>query len=227
MKIKQGIKIIVDTGMFVLLTLLMGEHLLPGKIHEWIGVFVFAQFVLHTVLNFKWYKNLFKGRYTVFRIVDTVVTLSLLVAMLLCIISAIPISTTVFAFIKLNQAHFGRTLHLITTAWIYMLSAVHLGLHWQRFVVIGKKVRLPFNAKRAVKWVIRICIFSLCIYGISVWINRAFYEELFLLTEFKYFDYSKTVMEYFWETITMAIAAASIAYYLRKIAVWLKRKNNK
>jgi hypothetical protein len=227
MKIKQGIKIIVDTGMFALLTLLMGEHLLPGKIHEWLGASVFALFVLHTVLNFKWYKNLFKGRYTAFRIAYTVITLLLLVVMLLCIISAVFISTTVFAFIKLNQAYFGRTLHLTTTAWVYMLSAVHIGLHWQRFMIIGKKVKLTSNTKRAIKWVICICIFSLCFYGVSVWINRAFYEELLFLTEFKYFDYNKTVIEYSWETITMAIAVATVTYYLRKIALWSKRKNNK
>lgn len=57
----------------------------------------------------------------------------------------------------------------------------------------------------------------LAAYGVYVFIGRAFYEELFYLTEFKFFDTDKSSVLYFFETVAMSSAFASIAYYGRKL----------
>ena len=44
-------------------------------------------FISHNILNVKWYRNLFKGKYSGFRILQTVVNLALLLCMLSLMIS--------------------------------------------------------------------------------------------------------------------------------------------
>ena len=52
----------VDVAMYVLFLLLMGQCVLRGAVHEWLGIAVGVLFILHNALNYKWYKALFKGR---------------------------------------------------------------------------------------------------------------------------------------------------------------------
>ena len=60
-------KIIVDLGMTVLLMLLMAFELIGRTAHEWIGAGMFVLFILHHILNLKWSKNLFHGKYSAYR----------------------------------------------------------------------------------------------------------------------------------------------------------------
>lgn len=226
MKTKRIVKIVVDLSMFVLLSLLMGEHLISCAAHEWIGIAVFTLFIAHTALNYKWYAVLFKGKYTAKRIVQTLINFLLLIAMLLCVVSSLFVSGKVFAFLNLNNANFGRTLHLIITAWVYILSAVHLGLHWNGFVAIGKKLGITPVVKTVILCIMRTAVIGICAYGLYVFIDRAFYEELFLLTEFKSY-YEKTAFLYFLETTAMAVTFTSATYYLNKLIVYIKKSHKK
>lgn len=65
MKPIKIIKIIVDVLMYVLFLLLMGQHLASGALHEWLGAGLFVCFIVHNVLNYKWYKASFthQGEY--------------------------------------------------------------------------------------------------------------------------------------------------------------------
>lgn len=65
----------------------------------------------------------------------------------------------------------------------------------------------------------------LAAFGVTVFIGRAFYEELFYLTEFKFFDTDKSAVLYFFETIAMSFPFAFIAYYGRKLLQMKKNKN--
>ena len=223
MRIKQIIKIIVDAAMFVLFLLLMEEHLIPDGTHEWLGISLFVLFIAHNVLNYKWYKVLFKGRYNAVRIVQTMVNALLMIAMICCIASSIMISGTVFAWMGLRGAEAGRQLHMITTSWSFVLMSVHLGLHFAQFVAMGRKVKLPEVAKVVIKWALRVIFLGIGIYGIIVFVQRSFYEELFLLTMFKNFDYEKNAFVYMLETLSMSIIFISIAYYAKKLGLTIKK----
>ena len=71
MKPKQILKIITDIAMTVILLLLMAYSLVGEAAHEWLGIGMFVLFILHHVLNAKWSKSLFKGKYTSYRIMQT------------------------------------------------------------------------------------------------------------------------------------------------------------
>ena len=63
MRCRRTVKIIIDIVMYLIFVALMQEHLWDG-LHEWLGITLFALFIAHTILNFRWYQSLFKGKYT-------------------------------------------------------------------------------------------------------------------------------------------------------------------
>ncbi len=224
--VKKIIKIAVDAVMFVLFLLLMEYHLLPSVAHEWLGISVFILFIAHNALNYKWYAVLFKGKYTAMRIIQTVVNFLLWVAIIDCIVSSILISSTVFAWMNVSGAMTGRTIHLIATSWTFILMSIHLGLHWAVFVGMTKRIKMPELAATIIKWILRVVVLAVGIYGIVVFVQRAFYEELFLLTEFKQFNYDISAFAYLLQTMAMFATFVSASYYLKKLGLFIKKRRN-
>lgn len=217
---KKIIKIAVDVAMFVLFLLLMEYHLLPDVTHEWLGISVFVLFVVHNALNYKWYAVMFKGKHSVMRIIQTVLNFLLVITMLLCMISALFVSRELFAGLNLQAGMFGRTLHMKASAWTFILMSVHLGLHFGMFVGLAKRFNLTFLFRRIMKWVLRIAVLAVSVYGIVVFAQRGFYEELFVAEVFRGNFDEKTALvafTFFLQTAAMSVTFASIAYYAKKL----------
>lgn len=226
---KKIIKITVDAAMFVLFLLLTEYHLLPDAAHEWLGISVFVAFVAHNALNYKWYAVLFKGKYSAMRIIQTVLNFLLMITMLLCMISALFVSREVFAGLNLQAGMFGRTLHMKASAWTFILMSVHLGLHFGMFVGMTKRFHLPALFKMIMKWVLRLVVLAIAVYGIVVFVQRGFYEELFVAEVFRGSFDEKTALvafTFFLQTAAMSITFVSIAYYAKKLGLFIK-KNRK
>ena len=88
MKYKQVVKLIIDIAMYLIFVALMQEHLWDG-LHEWLGIALFTLFIVHTILNFRWYQSLFKGKYTPTRTTSAVINIALFAAMLCCMVSSV------------------------------------------------------------------------------------------------------------------------------------------
>ena len=72
---KAMIKMLIDIGMTVLLFFSMSFQFMEQMNHEIFGTVLFATFILHHILNWRWYINLGKGKYTGTRILTTVIDL--------------------------------------------------------------------------------------------------------------------------------------------------------
>ena len=213
-----SVKIAVDVAMAVLFLLLMGYHLFENFQHEWIGASVFVLFIAHNVLNWRWYKNLFKGRYNTARILQTTVNFQLWVVMLCNIASAFMLSRDVFHFLGLMNGSVGRRLHMVSTVWTFLLLSVHLGLHWQMFIGIAKKIVKPNRTAAVIlKWIFRIIAFALCCYGSVVFAQREIYNEMFLLVEFKFMDFDEPKWKFFIDYFALMSLFVCIGYYLKKM----------
>ncbi|MFR9189361.1 MAG: hypothetical protein ACLVL7_03230 [Anaerotruncus massiliensis (ex Togo et al. 2019)] len=96
MKLRQMIKMAVDLLMTALLFPLMAFHLTGRAAHEWIGAGMFLLFLLHSLLNRRWYAGLRRGRYTSLRVLQTAVNLLVLLSMLVQMASGVLLSGTRF-----------------------------------------------------------------------------------------------------------------------------------
>lgn len=70
MKPKQIVKVCVDAAMTLGLLFLMGFHLWGDTAHEWVGAGIFVLFILHHILNRRWWVGICKGRYTAVRMLS-------------------------------------------------------------------------------------------------------------------------------------------------------------
>ena len=218
MKSNVIIKRSVDTAMYILFLLLMGQCVLRGTVHEWLGIATGILFLAHNALNNKWYRTLLKGKYNAMRMVQLIVNVLLLSDMIICMVSVILVSQHIFAIGSGSAIEFGRHLHLVATAWAFILMSIHLGLHWSIFSAGLKKIQADGKVKKGIHIICCVLVAALCAYGLYQFIDRRFWEELFHLIDYqKEYDYSKSLFTYFAESAVLSALFITIAYYAKKL----------
>lgn len=216
MKLKMKIKIGIDSLMTALLLLLMAYQVAGEELHEWFGAAMLVLFLVHNILNIKWYKNLFKGKYNPVRILGTILNFTVLAAILSLGYSGIVMSRHLFAFLPINSGMaLARVIHLAGSYWSFVLMGLHLGLHWGmilglfRKVTGGKKQPVPV-------WLLRIVAFAVAGYGAYCFIKSDIFSYMFLKTEFVFFDFEKNAFSVFSEYIAMMELWIFVGYYIAK-----------
>lgn len=191
MQRKQMWKIIIDILMTVLLLLLMAYSMVGEKAHEWLGIGMFALFILHHVMNHAWSRNLLKGKYTPFRILQTVLVVLVLASMLGSMVSGIILSRYALSFLPINGGQsWARTAHMLSAYWGFVFISLHLGLHWN--IMIGMVKRLFHKPSPIRSWFARAVplIFFLFDYiavmGLFVFIGYCLSGKWFLRKLFTY-----------------------------------------
>lgn len=232
MKANIVLKRSIDAVMYILFLILMGQCVLRGAVHEWLGIAVGVLFVLHNVLNYKWYQALFKGKYTVLRSIQTAVNFLLILAVLGCAVSGILISQHIFSVNSGSAIELGRHLHLVVTAWAFVLMSVHLGMHWSLFTAIGKKFHASEGARRILRIICCVSVGALCLYGLYQFVDRRFWEELFHIIDYqKEYDYSGSLSAYFVGTSALSVPFIAAVHYGKKLLIGIshreKSKNDK
>lgn len=127
---KRKLKIVIDVVMYAIFVYLMSYCAGRGLfLHGTAGCTLFALFVVHHLLNIRWYGGLKKGRYTLARIFFAAVDLLLLAAMAGMAASSVMMSGDIFRFSPFMTTNFARTLHAFSTSWGFVLMLFHVGLH--------------------------------------------------------------------------------------------------
>lgn len=214
MKPNQILKITIDIAMTVLFLVLMAYHITGNSLHEWLGIVLCLLFIIHHFLNRKWYRGLFRGKYTASRVFMVTINFLLFVAMVSMMVSGILLSCEVFGFLNLRAGMFGRRLHMVSTAWGFCLMAAHVGLHLGMVVGMAKKILV--NGKWA-GFVARGIVVLLAGYGIYAFISRQIGERMLLLMEYAFFDYGEPAVFFFADYVSILILFAALAYYLAKL----------
>lgn len=69
---KKVIRNIINIAMPIIMITLMAYQLIGKAYHEYAGTALFIVFIIHNILNIKWYGKLFRGNYIPYRILETV-----------------------------------------------------------------------------------------------------------------------------------------------------------
>lgn len=222
MKPKMNIKIGIDFLMTVLLLLLMAYQVAGEELHEWFGAVMLVLFIIHNMLNIKWYKNLFHGKYKPVRILGTILDFAVFAAILSLGYSGIVMSRHLFAFLPINSGMAAaRAMHLAGSYWGFVLMSLHLGLHWSRILGMFRKSiggkKLP-----ALVWILRLFGLAIAGYGAYCFIKADIFSYMFLQNEFAFFDFEKSAVAVFSEYTAMMglwiFAGYSIAKGLGKLS---------
>ena len=213
-------RIILDIVMTCLFIVLMGYYVTDNTVHEVLGTITFLLFIIHNILNIKWYKNIFKGKHNFQRIFHIIINLLLFIAMIGMMISGIMISSDVFDFLNIKTTMIGRNLHMISTAWGFILIAIHVGFH-----ITGIMNKLNTKMKNStLEYVYYFIIVLLIGFGIYSFISLRLWEEMFLLTHFKFFDYEQSTIMFYLKYVGLLIAIALVIYFILN---FIKKQTNK
>lgn len=220
MKKQQFFRMAVDLAMTVILLLLMGYSRVGEAAHEWLGVGMLVLFVLHHILNRKWILRLFKGRYSPYRVLQTLLVCLILASMVGSAWTGIKLSGHVFTFLgpqtNLMEA---RELHMRFGYWNFVLLSLHLGLHWIMIVTIVSG-RLP---KRAwLRWLARLLGLAIAVYGVHALIAREVKDYLFGTIGFGFFDQREPLIWFLLDYLAIMGLFVWIGHYL---SVILKKIN--
>ncbi|MGM9970154.1 MAG: DUF4405 domain-containing protein [Anaeroplasma sp.] len=204
---------IIDIAMTIFFIILMGYFATGNKIHEILGTITFILFIIHNILNIKWYKSIVKGKHNFQRTFHIIINLLLLIAMIGMIISGIMISSTVFSFLNIQTTMFGRRLHMASTSWGFVLMAIHVGLHLNSMMSkINKKMKN--STFEYVYYFMQVVLMGLGLYS---FISLKLWEDMFLLNDFKFYDYNQNTIIFYLKYIGAILFIELVIYFIFKI----------
>ncbi len=207
----------IDIFMSLFLILAMLYMHLGEYIHEWVGVLLFLLFFIHHVLNKYWFKTVLSKKQSMKLRIRSFINCLLCLLLILTLISGVGMSYYLFPFMNIpTLTSLFREIHLACGYWIFVLSAIHLGLHLDIFV---RRVKNKVNDKR-VKGTLIVLTGCICLYGMYLFIKNRICLYMFLIHKFVYFDYRQTLLSIFSEYTLIFISIAIVTYFVvRKIEI--------
>ncbi|MDR1618931.1 MAG: DUF4405 domain-containing protein [Treponema sp.] len=217
-------RLTLDLAFTVLLLCALMYRATGDAAHEWIGVAVFVVCIAHNALNWKWYKNIFKGAYNLRRSVLTVVNVLLVFAFITLIITGLLHSRTVLAFLHLPGDMLVRQMHTTAAYWCLPLIGVHLGLNWKIILSAFRKMAKINGENRTRKIILRIIAFAVAAFGVWSSFDRDMFSKLFLGFSFDYWPEERPAVLFFSVNLSIMGIYVFVTYYALALLERRKQK---
>ena len=215
MKHKTILRTVVDIGMIVMLLFLMTYELIGEAAHEWLGIGMFVLFIIHHILNRKWSRCVFKGKYTLFRIWQTVLVIGILLTMAGSMYSGVILSKYVILFLSIKGGSaFAREIHMVSAYCGFVLMSLHLGIHWG--MMMGMARRIVKELPVAGRWMIRGIAALVAGYGVYAFIRRQIGHYMFLQNQYVFFDFEEPLIFFLADYIAVIDLFVWVSYYFSK-----------
>ena len=210
------IKRIVDMVLTVLLLFLMAFQVTGDVLHEWLGIGMTVTLILHHILNRKWYKAVFKGKYSPYRIVMTAVNTLMLAAITLTALSGMSMSGHAVPFMYgLINVMTARKLHLAMSYWLFILMGVHIGLH-----IKAMTAKMPDKGKI----VFKVILTGVSGVGLWLFLKSGIVNYITFRTHFAFLDYTTAKWLIILQNLAMLLFFVLIGYVLSEVT---QRGSNK
>jgi len=223
---KKIVRHLTDLSMTIFLVGLMAYSITGQEVHEWMGVTVLTLFVLHHLLNIKWFRALGQGRYTLSRMIQSVLVILLTISVAAQIISGLSMSRHALPFLDIPiSTSIARLIHLSCGYWSFLLMSLHLGFHWGIFLGLGQKLLGGHSLPRIGQIALCVIVGAAALYGVVCFVQQNIADYLFLRTEFVFFDYEKSPLLVLGELAAMMALWVLFGYLLQRISARRKPYN--
>ena len=175
-------RLALDIIMSFLLAVQMLYLLVGEAYHEWAGLALSVLFTVHNMLNRRWYKVLFKGRYPKRRILSAAINSACALSVIALAVSGISMARHSMAA-HLMPIGAARILHMLAAYWGFMFMSVHAGLHMA--AALRKMIGRCYG---------KIAIAIISIIGIWAFLKERLICYMFLIEEFVFFDFSTPLL---------------------------------
>lgn len=210
---KQRLKLLVDVLMTIALLLLMAYELIGQTTHEVIGTAMFLLFLFHHALNWSWSRSLLKGRYTPFRVAQTLLVGLILLWMVSQMVSGVLLSRHLYPFLPSVGGTFAaRSLHMLGAYWCFVLMSLHLGLHWSVMMAAVKRRTGPGSLARTI--LLRGIGGGLAVFGVVAFYRREVGVYLLGQIQFAFFDFEEPLLFFFLDYLAIMGLFVWVGHYL-------------
>ncbi|MDR2452372.1 MAG: DUF4405 domain-containing protein [Candidatus Accumulibacter sp.] len=212
-----AIKLSIDLVMPLLFVATLAFRITGNAPHEWIGVALCALFVVHGLLNRRWFRNVFKGRYGFRRTLNTVINSSLLLAMLLLAGCGMANSRQVFGFLHLPGSMEFRQIHSIAAYWGLALIGIHAGMHWTVVLHAARKMTGIRGESRFRKTALRVLAVLSMSLGVWASYDRDMGSKLFRGFSFDFWDPSRPVVLFFISNLAILSLYIGVTHFCMRL----------
>ena len=210
------IKRIVDELLTVLLLFLTAFQVTGDVLHEWLGIGMTVTLILHHILNRKWYKAVFTGKYSPYRIAMTAVNTLLLLYFVLTALSGMSMSSHAVPFLYgLIDVMTARTLHLAMSYWSFIFMGVHIGLHMKAMTA-----KMPDTIKLAFK----VILTGISGVGLRLFIKSGTVNYITFRTHFAFLDYNTAKWIIIIQNLAMLLFFVLTGYVMSEVTQKDKEK---
>lgn len=214
---RLAVKIIIDIIMTILMLLAIGCQLTGVRAHEYIGAALFALFIVHNLLNWRWYGGLARGKYSARRIISSAVNLLLAVDMLLLAATSVMISRELRPLLHIDSGFLARQIHTLTAYWGLLLMSVHIGLHWEMLLGMAKKLSGRSGEARALTASMRAVTLLIILWGIKSSFTLDVGDKLTMRATFSFWPFDESKAGFFAAWLSVMAVYISAAYYAVRV----------
>ncbi|MCM2404222.1 DUF4405 domain-containing protein [Rhizobium sp. S153] len=216
-------RLALPAGMAVFLFLSLAYWWLDNLPHEIFGTALFAMIAWHIGVNRFWFKNLFRARYDVRRILIVLLHVALIANMAVLLVTSLFISKSVLAFLPIPDSIYLRDIHWFSAYWAMMIVGIHLGLHWTRVMALVRTA-LNISAPNVVRtWALRLAAVALAGFGLWSFSVLGVWAKLTFTYSLDFWNFTAAVTPFFWHWVAVVALPAIVVHY----AAGLRKKRTR
>ena len=202
--------------MTLALPCLMAYELIGQETHEILGLCMVGLFILHHAINWQWHRNLFRGKYTAYRAVLTVLDVLMIIVFIDQAVTGIMMAKHVFPDLPhVGRRSFARVLHLLGAYWGFTICCLHAGMHMTGMI---RKWTHKTGMARILPAALALCVSG---YGVYAFIKRGLPKYMMLREQFVFFDFDEPLAWFFLDYIaillTLMLLGSLLGYGLQKM----------
>ena len=213
MKNKKGFNVVLDISMLILMLIEISGRLVSSFYHELLGIGLIMSFILHNIKNRNWYKSIFKGRYNLYRTLIFIINAGLLISFSVLMISAVPISRSIFKFLDIEGGLNIRKLHTASSYIGLIFISLHLGFHMEMII---NKVKNKINIRGLTKIVFCIIFALTFIWGIRSFIYRNILSKVIAYYSFDIASSNDSLLVAFGDYFCIVFFISFLCYFIMK-----------
>ena len=200
-RVGKAVRMVIDVAFATVFITLMSTAMVREVAHEYLGIAAFCLFVVHQVLNRRWWTGLVRGRWTARRAIGTLVNVALVACMIGQATSALVLSKYAFGWLPaIDGAWWARIVHLLCSYWGLVLLGIHVGLH------LGGVSRKLAKSSTGMRWAWRALGLVCIVLGVAAFAHLNFASYLFMQVKFVFVDPTAPL----WFTVAQFAAVAAL-----------------
>ncbi|ALG75310.1 hypothetical protein VY88_24850 [Azospirillum thiophilum] len=194
---------------------------LGNTAHELAGTAMFLLLIVHNLFNRRFYGTIGQTRRTMRPLFNVAVTLALLVAMVVLLVTSVLISDALSGVMSSFGGFTVRQIHTLAAYWALVIVAVHLGLRWPLIMSVTRAV-FGISKPNAVRtWVLRLIAGATAVHGIWSSFELGIGTKLAMQVTLDWWNFEQSVAGFFVHSVAVAGLYMFVTYYAVK---WLHRR---